>query len=130
MLKWLNYGLLAACIAIMIVSSVEGALAQNCFLWFCPPGSQPGFWSREVPAQPSETPPPRPVAPERQYAAMYAQVDGERFPIPALNLSGINSIYLRQVVYYPTGEVPGPIVIDPLAARRRARLPTGRGRCR
>jgi lipoprotein-anchoring transpeptidase ErfK/SrfK len=115
-MKCLNHRVLAACIAIMIVSSVEGALAQNCFLWFCPPGSQPGPWSREVPDQTSET--PAPPAAERQYPAMYAQVSGERFPIPALNLSGIDPSYLRNIVYYTAGEAPGTIVIDP---RRRAR---------
>jgi hypothetical protein len=42
--------------------------------------------------------PPSAVAPEQQYPTMYAQVDGERFPIPALDMSGINPRYLRSVV--------------------------------
>ena len=49
----------------------------------------------------------------RQYAALYGPVSGERFPIPAVRLSDINSEYLRTVVFYPTHEPPGTILIDP-----------------
>ena len=49
----------------------------------------------------------------RQYAALYGPVSGERFPIPAVRLSDINSEYLRTAVFYPTHEQPGTIVIDP-----------------
>ena len=38
----------------------------------------------------------------RQYAALYAPVYGERFPIPAVRLSDINPAYLRTAVFYPT----------------------------
>jgi lipoprotein-anchoring transpeptidase ErfK/SrfK len=48
-----------------------------------------------------------------QYAALYAPVDGERFPIPAVELSDINPEYLRKAVFYSTQEQPGTIVIDP-----------------
>jgi lipoprotein-anchoring transpeptidase ErfK/SrfK len=48
-----------------------------------------------------------------QYAALYAPVRGERFPIPAVDLSDVNPEYLRKAVYYPTREQPGTIVIDP-----------------
>ena len=48
-----------------------------------------------------------------QYAALYAPVDGERFPIPAVELSDINPEYLRKAVFYSTKEQPGTIVIDP-----------------
>jgi len=44
---------------------------------------------------------------------MYAEVDGEPFPIPALDFSGIDPTYLRKVAYFPTSEAPGTIVIDP-----------------
>jgi lipoprotein-anchoring transpeptidase ErfK/SrfK len=113
MMKYLNHRVLAACITIILASSGEVALAQNCFLWFCPPGWQPGSLSVEAPAQPGEPSLPSAVAPEQQYSSMYAQVDGERFPIPALDMSGIDSSYLRGVVYYYGGEAPGTIVIDP-----------------
>ena len=49
----------------------------------------------------------------RQYAALYAAVYGDRFPIQAVNLSNINSKYFRRNVYYSTYERPGTIVIDP-----------------
>jgi lipoprotein-anchoring transpeptidase ErfK/SrfK len=48
-----------------------------------------------------------------QYAALYAPIDGERFPIPAVELSDINPEYLRKAVYYSTQEQPGTIIIDP-----------------
>jgi lipoprotein-anchoring transpeptidase ErfK/SrfK len=49
----------------------------------------------------------------RQYAALYAPVYDERFPIPAVRLSDINPVYLRTAVFYPTQEQPGTIIIDP-----------------
>jgi lipoprotein-anchoring transpeptidase ErfK/SrfK len=47
---------------------------------------------------------------------LYAAVPGERFPVPAIDLSRINPRFLRQIVYYDTDEEPGTIIIDP---RRR-----------
>ena len=44
---------------------------------------------------------------------MYAPVEGEPFPVPAVKLSDIDPAFLRKAVYYPTNEVPGTIVIDP-----------------
>ena len=69
--------------------------------------------------QPSEQAPGRPgemaldPAVRSQYAALYAPVSGERFPIPAVRLSDINPEYLRKAVAYPAREQPGTIVIDP-----------------
>jgi lipoprotein-anchoring transpeptidase ErfK/SrfK len=67
--------------------------------------------------QPSEEAAPDEVtvnpAVTRQFSNLYAPVSGERFPIPAVRLSDINPIFLRQVVFYPTHEQPGTIVIDP-----------------
>jgi lipoprotein-anchoring transpeptidase ErfK/SrfK len=110
-----NNRLFAACVAIAVLSSTAGASAQDCFLFFCPPR-----WSQPEPSyepppyvRPSEAA-PRPFAvPERQYLAMYAEVDGEPFPIPALDFSGIDPTYLRKVAYFPTSEAPCTIVIDP-----------------
>jgi lipoprotein-anchoring transpeptidase ErfK/SrfK len=48
----------------------------------------------------------------RQYAALYARVDGEPFPIPAIRLSDIDPEFLRKVVVFPTNEQPGTIVVD------------------
>ena len=48
-----------------------------------------------------------------RYAALYAPMRGERFPIPEVDLSDIGAAYLRRAVMYPTRELPGTIVIDP-----------------
>jgi lipoprotein-anchoring transpeptidase ErfK/SrfK len=48
------------------------------------------------------------------YTAMYAPVMGDRFPIPAIDLTKIDPAFLRSEVAFPTPEVPGTIVIDPL----------------
>ena len=49
----------------------------------------------------------------RQYAALYAPIYGERFPIPAVRLSDVSPAYFRRAVIYATDEPPGTIVIDP-----------------
>src|SRR5512135_284847 len=74
-----------------------------------PPDSEP---------QEQEEAPPREqynVAPavKDRYAALYARMDGGRFPVPAVRLSDIDPRYLRQAVYFPTREAPGTIIIDP-----------------
>jgi lipoprotein-anchoring transpeptidase ErfK/SrfK len=48
-----------------------------------------------------------------KYAALYAPVSGERFPVPAVDLSNIDPEYLRKIVSYSTYEQPGTIIIDP-----------------
>ena len=83
------------------------------------------FQPREMAPPPEPAPPPsqgplRPgnVAPPldpslvRQYAALYAPVNGEPFPIPGVRLSEIEPDYLRKLVYFPTSEAPGTIIID------------------
>jgi len=47
------------------------------------------------------------------YLAMYGPADGGRFPIPAVNLSTVDSAFLRREIPYATREAPGTIVIDP-----------------
>jgi lipoprotein-anchoring transpeptidase ErfK/SrfK len=49
------------------------------------------------------------------YASMYGSVDGERFPVPAIDLSKVDPAFLRSNVAYATTEKPGTIVIDPAA---------------
>ena len=67
--------------------------------------------------EPPEAAPPEQyeVSPSvrRQYASLYAAMDAGRFPIPAVRLSDIDPRYLRQIVYFPTREQPGTLVIDP-----------------
>src|SRR5215203_3681502 len=43
----------------------------------------------------------------------YGPVQGEPFPVPALNVSKLNPVYLRTVVWLDTAEAPGTIIIDP-----------------
>ncbi|MDQ0474286.1 L,D-transpeptidase [Labrys wisconsinensis] len=49
------------------------------------------------------------------YLAMYAAIDGEPYPVPAVDLSKIKPQYLRREVAYATSEAPGTIVVDPNA---------------
>uniref|UniRef100_UPI0003452728 hypothetical protein n=1 Tax=Methylobacterium sp. B34 TaxID=95563 RepID=UPI0003452728 len=63
---------------------------------------------------------PRPVAALRPpvdpaYTALYAALDGEPFPVPAVDLSAIDPRFLRREVAYATAEPPGTIVVDPSA---------------
>jgi lipoprotein-anchoring transpeptidase ErfK/SrfK len=49
------------------------------------------------------------------YAAIYGRVDGDPYPIPAVDLRRINRAFLRAMVQDPTGEAPGTVVVDPHA---------------
>jgi lipoprotein-anchoring transpeptidase ErfK/SrfK len=51
-----------------------------------------------------------------RYAAMYAAIDTEPFPIPAVDVRAVDPRFLRQEVSDPTMEPPGTIVVD-LGAR-------------
>jgi len=102
------------CIAAVAMLTAESAAAQqNCFLFFCPPGAQPGW--QGTPDRQGE--PARPLfgGPDVPYSTIYAESNGEPFPVPALRLSDVDPTYLRRSVYYPTDEQPGTIVIDPQA---------------
>jgi lipoprotein-anchoring transpeptidase ErfK/SrfK len=57
----------------------------------------------------------RPSAPQADagpYAALYAPVQGEPYPIPAVRLSDIDPEYLRKSVYYASTESAGTIIVD------------------
>ncbi|WP_298951959.1 L,D-transpeptidase [uncultured Methylobacterium sp.] len=63
---------------------------------------------------------PPPVADRRPpvdpgHLATYAALDGEPFPVPAVDISGLDPRFLRQEVAYATPEPPGTIVVDPSA---------------
>jgi lipoprotein-anchoring transpeptidase ErfK/SrfK len=47
------------------------------------------------------------------YERIYAEVPGERFPVPAVDLLDVNPDYLRKPVTYAGGERPGTLVVDP-----------------
>jgi lipoprotein-anchoring transpeptidase ErfK/SrfK len=47
------------------------------------------------------------------YASLYAAVEDEPFPVPAIDLSRVKPQFLRRQVDYRTTEYPGTIVVDP-----------------
>jgi lipoprotein-anchoring transpeptidase ErfK/SrfK len=47
-----------------------------------------------------------------RYIAMYSAVQGEPFPIPAVDLRRVDPEWWRQEVVYPSSERPGTIVVD------------------
>lgn len=49
---------------------------------------------------------------DRRYAAMYAAIDTEPYPVAAVDVSRVDPSFLRQEVADPTGERPGTIVVD------------------
>src|SRR5260370_19075818 len=71
------------CIAAVAMLSAESAAAQqNCFLFFCPPGAQPGWQGTPVPDRQGE--PARPLfgGPDVPYSPVYAQSNAEPVPLP------------------------------------------------
>jgi lipoprotein-anchoring transpeptidase ErfK/SrfK len=83
-----------------------------------PPQPEPRPESRQMPLRPGNTERPdnvqRPVDPAiaRQYAALYAPVNGEPFAVPGVRLSDIDPQYLRKRVNVQTDEPPGTIIIN------------------
>lgn len=61
-----------------------------------------------------------------QYIAMYAAIETEPFPVPAVDLTQVDPKFLRREVAYATHEHPGTIVVEP--GRRYAYLVLQRGR--
>jgi lipoprotein-anchoring transpeptidase ErfK/SrfK len=130
----LDHRPLVICVTIIAASVVNSASAQYCdgpFPWQCrydrPPPQAVRPWQpfppREYVPEAEPVAPAAPVRPGgyarpvdpgllRQYAALYARVDGEAFPIPAVRLSDIDPEYLRKAVMFPTSEQPGTIVVD------------------
>lgn len=100
------------CAALVAGLGGGSASAQNCFLFFCQ--EQPR-WQGTPPQEPDrrESAPPFSGGPDHRYSTMYAAIDGEPFPVPALRLSDVDPAYLRTSVHYRTSEAPGTIVIDP-----------------
>ncbi|ASP36708.1 L,D-transpeptidase [Labrenzia sp. VG12] len=66
--------------------------------------------------------PPRPARPgtpgadgvkvSSDFAQMYRAMPGERFPLPAIDLSKIDPVYYRQLVDYSAPEPAGTIIVD------------------
>jgi lipoprotein-anchoring transpeptidase ErfK/SrfK len=62
---------------------------------------------------PPAPPPPPGISPD--YMLMYGPVPGEKFPIPAVDLTKVNPAFLRSEIAYSSPEPPGTIIIDPQA---------------
>jgi lipoprotein-anchoring transpeptidase ErfK/SrfK len=77
-----------------------------------PPAPSPSPEPRQMPLRPGNTETPVDPALARQYATLYAPVNGEPFAVPAVRLSEINPQYLRKRVYIETVEAPGTIIIS------------------
>jgi len=127
------YQRVAAISLIVVTTSISHAFAQDCdrYQWACQgwnAGTRAPVMQPRAPLQVAPVPPPdargfygqpRDVEPaldpraSGQYANLYAGVDGEPFPIPALRLADVDPAYLRRDVAYPTNEQPGTVVIDP-----------------
>lgn len=60
------------------------------------------------------------------HASMYAAIDTEPFPLPAIDLNEVEPEFLRREVAYPTHEQPGTIVVDPAARYAYLVLENGR----
>lgn len=60
------------------------------------------------------------------YVSMYAAVDTEPFPLPAIDLKEVKPEFLRREVAYSTNERPGTIVVDPAARYAYLMLENGR----
>jgi lipoprotein-anchoring transpeptidase ErfK/SrfK len=60
------------------------------------------------------------------YVSMYAAVDTEPFPVPAIDLTKVKPEFLRREVAYRTNELPGTIVVDPAARYAYLVLENGR----
>lgn len=72
-----------------------------------------GCMTRPAIQRPSQTAINRPDIVEADYASIYAAIDGEPFPVPAIDLSEIEPEFLRREVGYRTAERPGTVVVDP-----------------
>lgn len=46
-------------------------------------------------------------------AKRYAAIEDEKFYVPAVSLKHLKPQYMRQLVDYPTDEVPGTVIVDP-----------------
>jgi lipoprotein-anchoring transpeptidase ErfK/SrfK len=75
-----------------------------------PPPPQPE--PRQLPPRPDNVQRPVDPALARQYAALYAPVNGEPFAVPGVRLSDIDPQYLRKRVHIETVEAPGTIIIS------------------
>lgn len=80
-------------------ATLGGLAVSGCMSVGSPVPALPGFAPR-LPLGPST------------YAMMYGPLLEERFPVPAVDLSQVDSRFLRRQVDYPTSERVGTVVVD------------------
>jgi lipoprotein-anchoring transpeptidase ErfK/SrfK len=98
--------------------SIAAGAAAGLGLSACTTTAQQSSSSLAVASLPPPDGAPSPLYSATQlppYELMYAAVDTEPFPVPAIKLSKIDPAFLRTVVPNPTGEPAGTIVVDPQA---------------
>ena len=61
---------------------------------------------------PLEITTPAALAVDPSFVTMYGAMPDEQFPIPAVDLSKVDSRYYRRLVDDPTGEMSGTLVVD------------------
>lgn len=60
------------------------------------------------------------------YAKMYGPMPDEQFPIPGVDLSKIDPVYLRKFGEYQTSEAPGTVIVDTAKRVLFLTLPEGK----
>src|SRR5262245_45479550 len=63
---------------------------------------------------------------DSNHLRIYAAIDTEPFPVPAIDLRRVKPQFLRREVAYRTDEQPSTIVVDPAARYAYLVLPKGR----
>jgi len=94
----------------LLSASAAGATLAVAGCASTPPVSLATEYAPVEPVGPVPVLDPSQLAP---YDVMYAAIDTEPFPVPAVKLSHIEPQFLRTVVDDPTGQPPGTIVVDP-----------------
>jgi len=72
-----------------------------------------GCQTNQAPGPVAEAAPASPYG--SVFASMYAPIEGEPFPIPAVEPYQFDAAYIRKQVPYQTAEPPGTIIVDPYA---------------
>lgn len=73
----------------------------------------PGTASRGSGISTAAYAPTEPRAPNAGFRQMYAAIPDERFPVPAVDVTRVETRLLRQEVDIDTSESPGTVIVDP-----------------
>jgi lipoprotein-anchoring transpeptidase ErfK/SrfK len=89
--------------------------AATCLAGCASTNPNPSLNAAAIAASPLPSPanPAMADAIEPRYNEIYAEIKGDPFTVPGVNLSQVDSAFFRKNVSYATNEAPGTIVIDP-----------------